>query len=279
MTEKFLNIMLDFMKEAGSIAMNLMEDSQPRLKADSSVVTKADLAISQCARQHLQDELEGEGHILIDEETHSGQTYFQGKKLHHTSFIWALDPIDGTRLYANRMPLFAVSLGLLKNCEPWLGAVYFPALEELFYCDGIEAYWVKSAFKQNERKEKIRPVFSDISSQSIFLCHDRFFEYFRWQSKDCHVIIPACAAVDLCWPTVGRGCGSLLKCHLWDFAGAWPIIQKAGLQMRSLSTGEILDKFDIKYFDIGPSSMKMRDFYLLSSDSHFEALKQRLRPL
>ena len=66
-----------------------------------------------------------------------------------------MDPIDGTRLYANRMPTFGISLGLLKDLKPWLGVVYFPVLKELFYCDGKEAYFVQNAFSPNQRRIKI----------------------------------------------------------------------------------------------------------------------------
>ena len=74
-----------------------------------------------------------------------------------SSLIWAVDPIDGTRLYANRMPLFGISIGLIKDLKPWLGAVYFPMLKELFYCDGTEAYFVQDAFGAQELKTRIVP--------------------------------------------------------------------------------------------------------------------------
>ncbi len=132
-------------------------------------------------------------------------------------FIWALDPIDGTRLYANRMPLFGISIGLIKDLKPWLGVVYFPMLNELFYCDGTEAYFVKDAFGPKETKTRIVPLDEELSARSLFFCNDTFFDKFYWNDKDFHIMIHACAVVNLCWPTIGRGMGCFLRCHLMGF--------------------------------------------------------------
>ncbi len=45
--------------------------------------------------------------------------------------VWVVDPIDGTREFLQGLPEFAVSVGLVVNGEPVLGAVYNPAAESM----------------------------------------------------------------------------------------------------------------------------------------------------
>ncbi|MBI2887135.1 MAG: inositol monophosphatase [Chloroflexi bacterium] len=43
-----------------------------------------------------------------------------------TDFLWVLDPLDGTTNYLNRLPFFAVSVGVLYRGEPVAAAIYVP---------------------------------------------------------------------------------------------------------------------------------------------------------
>ena len=141
----YLERMLSFAREAGGIAMELIAKSDPGLKKDRSIITLADKAISRLARTKLDDFLQDPNHILIDEED-PGSIEYGPKRLDRSSFIWAVDPIDGTRLYANGIPLFGISVGLIKDLKPWLGVVYFPMLKELFYCDGSTSFFIAGCF-------------------------------------------------------------------------------------------------------------------------------------
>ena len=273
----YLQRMIDFSRQAGALALDLVNHSEPGLKPDHSIITKADKAISALARQSLADFLNQPGHILIDEEDPKTIDYLNQSLLDKTPFIWAIDPIDGTRLYANRMPLFGVSLGLMKDLKPWLGVVYFPMLNELFYCDGTEAYFVQDAFMPNERKTKIVVVDQELSAKSLFFCNDTFFHNFYWDDKDFHIMIHACAVVNLCWPSIGRGVGCFLRCHLWDFAGSWPILRKAGFDLRRMSDGQVLDRVDASLFTRKSKAWHMKEYYLISSLRNYSAIKSKIK--
>jgi len=268
--------MLSFVREGGAVTMDLIQHSDPGLKRDHSVITLADKAISKLARAKLNDFLQDPKHILIDEEDGGTIDYLEQKRLDHSPFIWALDPIDGTRLYANRMPLFGISIGLIKDLKPWLGVVYFPMLKELFYCDGTEAYFVQDAFGPNETKTKIVPLDEELSARSIFFCNDTFFDKFYWNDRDFHIMIHACAVVNLCWPAIGRGIGCFLRCHLWDFAGSWPIIRRAGMDMRRISDGKVLDTLQAGLFNREPVSWHMKEYYLMSSERNFNEILSKI---
>lgn len=46
--------------------------------------------------------------------------------------LWVIDPLDGTINYANGIPFFAVSIGLVIDGQPVLGVVLDPTRDELF---------------------------------------------------------------------------------------------------------------------------------------------------
>ena len=185
--------------------LRLMNDSRPDFKDDNSVITIADKEISKMAHDRLEPLFSTGEHLLIDEEDPEKEKYFDSELLKKTKFVWSVDPIDGTRLYANRIPYFAVSIGLFKDLKPWLGVVYFPHLAELFFCDGEASYFVYNAFSFNEKKKLIEPIDQQITHQSVFLTSDLFFDKMKWKQKDCRVLISACGTLNMCWPAIGRG--------------------------------------------------------------------------
>ena len=89
-------------------------------------------------------------------------------------------------------------------------------------------------------------------------------------------MIHACAVVNLCWPTIGRGVGCFLRCHLWDFAGCWPIIQKAGIDLRRISDGKVLEWVDADLFTREPKAWQMKEYYLISTARNFDAIKSKI---
>ncbi len=275
----YLEKMFTFIRQAGALALKYMAASGPALKSDQSIITEADKAIARLCHQSLNGFLKDPAHVLIDEEDPRIGEYLDEDFLSKKKFIWALDPIDGTRLYANRMPLFGISLGLIKDRRPWLGVVYFPALNELFFCDGTKSYYVQHAFSVNEKRALIVPVDEKISAKSLFFCNDSFFDKYRWNDKDFHIMIAACAVVNLCWSALGRGCGCFLRCHIWDFAGSWPMIRAAGYDLRAVEGGKVLDKVDASFFTKTPRPWQMKEFYLISTQRNYGIIKSKMSPL
>ncbi len=271
----YLERMRTMIHRSGEIAMSFINKESYSLKPDTSVVTEADKAISRFIHENLKDILKQPGHFLLDEEDESSASLWDAKRLADAQYLWAIDPIDGTRAYSNRMPLFGISIGLLRDLRPWLGMVYFPMSQELFYCDGTRGYFVEKAFSSQESQQEIQPVDQIITKQSLFLSSEALFKRFDWDFSFCPIIMPACAVIDLCWPAVGRGCGAFFKSNLWDFAGAWPISRSAGLELRSMETGKVLDKVERELFvGKGSNAWKLKEFYILASERNFPLIRE-----
>ncbi len=263
----------------GKVALELISSSNHCLKPDKSVLTKADMEISKLSHSVIYDLLKTPDHVLIDEENIESAEYFDQSHFEDTPFIWVIDPIDGTRAFSNRMPNFGISISLLKDLKPWLGVVYFPMLGELFYSDGKKSFFVQNAFTECEQTQLISPIDHQISSQSIFICNDSFFEKFGWDSSDCQLMNPLCAVLSLCWPTIGRGCGAFFGAHIWDFAGSWPIFLSAGLNLRSYQTGNEITQLDIALFAReSKDPWKLKEHYILSSEQNFSLLREKIIP-
>ncbi|MCZ6626299.1 MAG: hypothetical protein O7B35_19020 [Deltaproteobacteria bacterium] len=277
MREEYLGRITSIVQMGGEIALDLMSATRPTLKPDNSVVTEADLEVSRLARLKLRDLLARQDHLLIEEEDSTSIRYLDDGSFGSTRFVWALDPIDGTRAFANGMPTFGISIGLLRNLRPWLGAVYFPMLRELFYSDGQQSFFVQNAFQADRVSTLITPVQQEITNREIFLCNDSFSEHFEWRPAVCQIMNPCCASLSLCWPTIGRGCGAFFGAHIWDFAGAWPIVLCAGLNFRSYGSGAQLRRADAHLFcGSGRDPWKLRDYYILSSESTFSRLRKNI---
>lgn len=276
--KEYLDVMLKFVRRAGALSLLMMKASKPTVKGDRSVLTKTDSAIAKLSRNMLNKFLEEEGHLLIEEEDPGVTQYLDQEMLNQKEYIWAVDPIDGTRLYANGVSTFAVSIGLMKNLKPYMGAVFFPALNELFYCDGKKAYYVKNAFTPRSRRERIHEHKKEVGPLSLFFCDDDIFRHFDWDYKDCQVVVTSCATADLCWCAYGRGCGALFRANLWDFAGSWAVFTHAGLDLRSFESGEVLTHLDVQFFNPNKPSWKVNDFYILSTRKNYEILKNKMLP-
>jgi len=277
MNEEFLNLMKDFLMEASEISLNYFETSTVTLKKDNSVLTEADIAISNLIHNKLDKYLKTSDHILIDEEDIMEHPYFDQAQLNNASYIWSVDPIDGTCNYANRIPLFGISIGILKNLKPWMGAVYFPFFKELFYSDSKETIYVQNAFSDSQKKIVIQPIDIEISEQAYFYCNDNFFNQYEWVNHTPQLLMQACAVIDLCWPAIGRGYGAIFDAHIWDFAGSWPIFKAAGLDLRSLRTGKILDHIHVDLFHHESDLWKLKDVHVLSSERNFPIIRSKIK--
>lgn len=278
MHNNFLERMLDLAVDGGRLSLRIMKNSRPTLKPDNSVLTEADTAISGLARRSLHDLLKTHDHALIDEEDKDSGRYFDQAALEKIPYLWVIDPIDGTRGFSNRMPLYGVSIGLLKDLKPWLGVVYFPALDELFYCDGRKSYFAVGAASGKLKKTVIVPVDQRITPQSVFFGSDAFFKEFTWDFSLCQIMLPSCAVIDLCWPAVGRGCGSFFNANIWDFAGSWPIFRSAGLDLRSRTEGRVLERVGVEFFEgQGSRTWRLREHYILSSRRNFDVIARAIR--
>lgn len=187
----------------------------------NNLVTEADhaseKAIIAVIRSHFPD------HQILAEEA--------GEIVQDSTYKWIIDPIDGTINFAHGIPLNCVSIGVEKEGEIMMAAVYNPHLHEFYFAE---------KGKGSTLNEK--PIHVSTESQAIKACLVTGFPYTyinmpngplevfeRFIRKGVPVRRLGSAAIDLCWVAAGRFDGFYEhKLEAWDSAAGYLIVEEAG---------------------------------------------------
>jgi inositol-phosphate phosphatase/L-galactose 1-phosphate phosphatase/histidinol-phosphatase len=89
-------------------------------KTDKTPVTAADRAAEAVMRRMI--EAAWPEHGILGEE--------YGTARGEASYVWVLDPIDGTKSFVTGKPLFGTLIALTRDGEPIVGIIDMPALDE-----------------------------------------------------------------------------------------------------------------------------------------------------
>jgi len=163
-------------------------------------------------------------HSILAEE--SGVGGMAGSK-----YLWAIDPLDGTTNFTHQYPFSAVSVGLIIDGVPSVGAIYDPFHDELYRAAiGLGATCDRSPIQVSTANEL---------SQSLLVTG---FAYDRTQTIDnnyaefCHfthitqgVRRGGAASIDLAYVACGRVDGYWERgLSIWDIAAGVVIVNEAG---------------------------------------------------
>ena len=112
-------------RQAGQRVLELVRDGfETYIKKDQSPVTTADLEVDRILKDILLK-------IYPDDGWLSEETPDDGKRVDHPR-VWVLDPIDGTKYFTLGIPQYAISIALVEQGEPVIGAIFNPATDEYF---------------------------------------------------------------------------------------------------------------------------------------------------
>jgi len=121
----------------GDYALRAQEDivagrGQISTKASKlDMVTEADMAVEDLITAKIRETFPDHG--IYGEE--------RGKSNTESPYCWCLDPIDGTASYIHNQQTFTCSVGLYYHGQEIVGAVYAPALREMFYASQGGGSW------------------------------------------------------------------------------------------------------------------------------------------
>lgn len=113
------------MVAAGRRALEYQGQMLPECKSDGTLVTPADQTIESDLRQVLL--ANDPGCQVLGEEAMAAAGPADAGRFDFSRRTWVIDPIDGTALYAYRMPGWGVSLGLMEQGALADGLVLFPS--------------------------------------------------------------------------------------------------------------------------------------------------------
>jgi myo-inositol-1(or 4)-monophosphatase len=120
----------DLARNAGAI----LTDSYERIqridyKSKRDVVTDADYASERAVIDAIKGRYPGDAILAEESGEHAGVLRDDGS---HNGRTWVIDPLDGTVNYANGIPYYCVSIGLVVDDVPTVGVVLDPARDDLY---------------------------------------------------------------------------------------------------------------------------------------------------
>lgn len=185
-------------------------------KSDDTPVTIADREAELVIRSVIQKHCPS--HAILGEE--------HGLSAGDKRFTWVVDPIDGTKSFIHGVPLYGAVVGCLIDDQPLVGAVYLPALNELYgAAQGMGA-------TVNGRACRVSGVSelkdATLLAGSITRATDRSDAYMKlahqvklnrgWGDVFGYMLVASGRAEIMLDPRIS----------VWDIAGVAPIIREAG---------------------------------------------------
>jgi myo-inositol-1(or 4)-monophosphatase len=162
-------------------------------------------------------------HFILSEET--------GEIITNSEYKWIIDPIDGTINFTNGIPICCVSIGVEKEGEMIMGAVYAPLLNELFFAEkGLGATLNDRKIKVGNKSEVINSCLVTGFPYTYLDAPNGPLQVFeKLIRKGVPVRRLGSAAIDLCWVAAGRFDGFYEhKLAAWDSAAGFLMVQEAG---------------------------------------------------
>lgn len=139
MEKEYLEFAKEIAYQAGKIMLKYFKgENGASYKYDQTIVTKADTEINSYLIKRVKETFPT--HSVDGEEEQFGKS----------NYVWVSDPIDGTAMYARRIPVAVFSLALVVDGVPIVGVVYDPFTDNLYSAiKGNGAYRNEELIKVN----------------------------------------------------------------------------------------------------------------------------------
>lgn len=212
--EELQSFALDFIRKAGDEALEFYGRGAPQLKFDESLVTKVELHLNQLFQKALQarfpDHHSFDGQSPDDAYTHEAKRY-----------VWIFDPLDGMSNFMAGIPVWGMSIALIDNKWPVLGAFYMPATGDLFHAvAGQEAFRGTQAIHVSSQET--------ISDESVLLTFSRFHQSYQ-NAFPGKLLNLGCTCAHICYVAMGFAEAALIANESYrNLAAVRVIVEAAG---------------------------------------------------
>lgn len=224
MLDNFLKTAVHAVESSGKILIDYFEklhDFRQKNQNFRDLVTEVDIL----SEKNIKDKIIATfpDHTIIGEES--------GKEKHDLKYCWYVDPLDGTVNYSQGIPLCAVSVGMERNGEIIVGAVYNPFTNELFFASKGNGAYLNGRQIYTSQKDQIRDGlyiagFSSSPSQNKY----KEYEIFGLMNDTTRGVLRiGSAALALAYLACGRIDGFWAKdLFPWDLAAGIILVSEAG---------------------------------------------------
>jgi len=220
-----VELMQEWSREAGRIALSQLADLEIQIKSDRTLVTEIDRRIEAFLVERISHRYPGHG-ILAEE----------GSSRTGNDFTWIVDPIDGTRAFASGLPVWGISLGVLHAGTPYAGVFYMPATGEMIWGTETEAFYNNRRLLPPPRVDLDSPVAFISVPSNAHRDYDISFPRLRSLGS---------TTAHLAYVAHGSAVGALTRrIQLWDIAAVLPVLKITETALVYLD-GEILNPADL----------------------------------
>ena len=242
MLNKYLEFAKRLARRAGRLIHSL-EGKCAKAKTKSTeldLVTRADKLSEQLIISAIRKRFPS--HQILSEED-ACRSASQPVSRSAGALTWVIDPLDGTTNFSHSFPFYCVSIALVQWVDaerhgaaapgetPIVGAVYNPALDELFYAIKGKGAWLNN---RRIRVSKVKRLTHGLLCTGFpYIIRQRPGDNFRNFQRFCltaqAVRRAGAAALDLCYLAMGRLDGFWEReLKPWDTAAGALIVQEAG---------------------------------------------------
>ncbi|KAB2931359.1 MAG: 3'(2'),5'-bisphosphate nucleotidase CysQ [Leptonema illini] len=190
-------------------------------KGPGDLLTSADLASNDILHNALTK--------LLPEAVWISEESAQSEARQSYRFAWIVDPIDGTKEFAGGIPEYSISVGLVADGLPILGAVALPA-EGLLFAGGIDV----GVFELHEKgRRRIQSTVTPALNEASILVSSTEFKKGVFEDAvfaDLRLHPTGSVARKLALIAGGRGDAniSLYPKNEWDICGGIALVLGAG---------------------------------------------------
>ena len=184
-------------------------------------VTEADLASEDLIISIIRAEFPD--HYILTEEAGNLPT--------DSNYKWIIDPIDGTVNFAHLIPLCCVSIGVEKDGEVIMGAIYNPFIDEFYFAEkGKGAFCNDKPINVSSQKSvSLSCLVSGFPYTYVDEPNGALEVFARFVRAGVSVRRLGSAAMDLCWVACGRFDGYFEQSlKPWDSAAGFLLVNEAG---------------------------------------------------
>ena len=227
-----LGIVEGIAREAGLVLMDGYGNvRQIQQKGVIDLVTEFDKRSEEVIISSIEKEFPA--HAILAEESGRNRTI--------SEFQWVIDPLDGTTNFAHGIPIFSVSIGLLKNNAPILGVVYDPFRHEMFSAElGSGAFLNQRRISVSSQTDLGQAVIStgfpyDLRTNP----RNNLAQFSQFQLRTQAVRHLGSAALDCAWTAMGRLDGYWeFGVKPWDVGAGALLVREAGGRVTSVDEAE-----------------------------------------
>lgn len=206
---------------AGEISLNLRGNNHKILDKGkpSDFATEVDILSEKVILETLKEAFPNHGFLMEE----------SGVQNVNSEFVWVIDPLDGTISYSSGLPIYGISIGLLKNNEPILGVINLPALSQLYWAEKDNgAFLNEKAIQVNDNSSLLKAVVgSDLGHtggrkkeiKELFLPLSEEIRYLNLLGS---------AAAGMVYVSSGLYSAYIHKAYRWDYAAGVVITKEAG---------------------------------------------------